>query len=190
MLKKDRQILSGTPDLATPALRKRSAAHVSGLSVAPQQGCSCPSTLCRETPRSIAYFVKSGYTLPRTIDSPANLAGHDAEKEIRAYLTMLNNQMKSPLRHQLTEELAKARRQLREQEQRLAHLNYEWSIAKRLRNQAHTEDEREKWRVQSDAYMGMVMQQEASIDEIREAVARRQSKLAELDNALTGDVEK
>ena len=103
---------------------------------------------------------------------------------------MLNNQMKSPLRHQLTEELAKARRQLREQEQRLAHLNYEWSIAKRLRNQAHTEEEREKWRVQSDACMGMVMQQEASIDEIREAVARRQSKLAELDNALTGDVEK
>ena len=102
---------------------------------------------------------------------------------------MLSNQMKSPVRRQLAEDLAKARRQLREQEQRLAQLNYEWNIAKRLRNQAHTEDEREKWRVQSDAYMGMVVQQEELIEETRGIVARRQSTLAELDNPLTGEVE-
>jgi hypothetical protein len=95
---------------------------------------------------------------------------------------MPSNEMNSPLRRQLAEDLAKARRQLREQEQRLAQLNYEWSIAKRLRKQAHTEDEREKWRVQSEAYLGMVMQQEEIIEEIRETVARRQSTLAELDS--------
>ena len=56
--------------------------------------------------------------------------------------------------------------------------------------QAHSEDEREKWRVQSEAYLGMVMQQEEIIEESRAIVARRQSTLDELDNPLTGKAEK
>lgn len=124
------------------------------------------------------------------MDLTATQVGHIGDKEIRVTLTMPSNQMKSSLRCELAKDLAKARRQLREQEQRLAQLNYEWNISKRLRNQAHTEDEREKWRVQSDAYMGMVVQQEELVEEIKGTVARRQSTLADLDNPLTGKVEK
>jgi hypothetical protein len=94
---------------------------------------------------------------------------------------MHSDTMQQSLRGSLHGKLVKARRQLKEQEKRLAQLNYEWSIAKRLRNQAHSEDEREKWRVQSDAYLGLVMQQERVIEEIKERIDRHRSSLAELD---------
>jgi hypothetical protein len=83
-------------------------------------------------------------------------------------------------------QLIEARRQLRQQENRLAQLKYEWNIAKRLRNQAHSEEEREKWRVQSDAYMGLVMQQESVIEENMARIDRHQLELAELDAAIPG----
>lgn len=101
---------------------------------------------------------------------------------------MFSEIMKESLRGDLKGKLAKARRQLKEQEKRLAQLNYEWNIAKRLRNQAHSEEEREKWRVQSDAYLGLVMQQETNIEEIKECIDRHRSSLAELDAHL-GDQE-
>lgn len=94
---------------------------------------------------------------------------------------MYSDTMQQSLRGELHGKLVKARRQLKKQEKRLAQLNYEWSIAKRLRNQAHSEDEREKWRVQSDAYLGLVMQQESVIEEIKERIDRHRSSLAELD---------
>jgi hypothetical protein len=99
---------------------------------------------------------------------------------------MLSNTMDQSLRRDLKGKLVKARRQLKEQEKRLAQLNYEWSIAKRLRNQAHSEDEREKWRVQSDAYLGLVMQQEGVIEEIKERIDSHRSSLAELDTYVGG----
>jgi hypothetical protein len=97
--------------------------------------------------------------------------------------------MKRSLRSELTEQLIEARRQLKDQEQRLARLKYEWGIAKRLRHQARTEDEREKWRVQSDAYMGQVLQQESVIDEIKESIDNHRAKLAELDTSLNTEAE-
>ena len=94
---------------------------------------------------------------------------------------MFSDFMKDSLRSQVTEQLTEARRQLREQEKRLAQLRYEWNIAKRLRHQAHSEDEREKWGVQSDAYMGLVLQQEGVIQEIQANIDRHRSRLDELD---------
>lgn len=88
---------------------------------------------------------------------------------------------------QVTERLAEARRELREQEQTLARLKYEWGIAKRLRSQARSEDEREKWRVQSDACMGLVLQQESVIKEIKETINQHQARLAELDAQLSSE---
>jgi hypothetical protein len=84
----------------------------------------------------------------------------------------------------VADQLAEARRQLREQEQTLARLNYEWGISKRLRTQAPSEDEREKWRVQSDVYMGLVLQQESVIEEIKESIDNHRAKLTELDTQL------
>ncbi len=97
---------------------------------------------------------------------------------------MLSDFMKRSLRHEIVEQLTEARRQLRDQEQLLARLKYEWSIARRLRNQARSEDEREKWHVQSDAYMGLVMQQESIIAELEESIDLHQSRLAELGPPL------
>lgn len=94
---------------------------------------------------------------------------------------MLSDFMKESIRRQLTEQLIEARRHLREQEKRLAQLKYEWNIAKRLRHQAPNEDEREKWRVQSDAYLGLVLQQEEVMHQIKESIDRHQSQLTELD---------
>jgi RNA processing factor Prp31 len=88
---------------------------------------------------------------------------------------------------QVTERLAETRRELREQEQTLARLKYEWGIAKRLRSQARSEDEREKWRVQSDACMGLVLQQESVIKEIKETINQHQARLAELDAQLSSE---
>jgi RNA processing factor Prp31 len=100
---------------------------------------------------------------------------------------MLSDFMKRSLRREIVEQLTEARRQLRDQEQTLARLNYEWSIARRLRHQARSEDEREKWRVQSDAYMGLVMQQESVIAELEESINFHQSRLEELGPPLTDD---
>lgn len=86
-----------------------------------------------------------------------------------------------PKRHELVERLAQARRQLRDEEQKLAQLRYEWNIARRLRNQAHSEEEREKWRIQSDVYMKLVVEQEGVVAEARARVNRRQAQLTELD---------
>jgi len=83
-------------------------------------------------------------------------------------------------------QLTKARRDLREHEQRLAQLKYEWGIAKRLRTQAPNEDEREKWRVQSDAYLGLVMQQEGVIEEIRSFIGDHESRLTNSNTAVAG----
>jgi hypothetical protein len=87
------------------------------------------------------------------------------------------------LRRRLMDRLAREKRNLRDQEQRLARLNYEWSIAKRLRHQANNEDEREKWGVQSDAYLGLVLQQESAIDEIKAVIDRYNSELAKLNHS-------
>jgi hypothetical protein len=97
---------------------------------------------------------------------------------------MLTN-WKNSLRHHLVEQLTKERRHLRDQEQRLARLKYEWSIAKRLSHQANSEDEREKWRVQCDAFMGLVLQQEVTIAQIYESIDHYQTRLAELDTAVS-----
>ena len=88
---------------------------------------------------------------------------------------------KDTLRHQAAEQLAYARRELREHEQTLAQLNYEWGIAKRMRSQARSEDEREKWRIQSDAYMGLVLQQEGIIGELKGTISEHQKRLSDLD---------
>jgi hypothetical protein len=101
---------------------------------------------------------------------------------------MLSEGMNRSLRGNLKEQLIKARRQLREQEQRLAQLNYEWGIAKRLRHQAPSEEEREQWRVQSDAYMGLVMQQEGVIEKIKASIDHHRSQLAELDTQEIGEM--
>jgi RNA processing factor Prp31 len=94
---------------------------------------------------------------------------------------MPNDNVKGSARHELLEKLTAGRRQLRELEKSLTQLKYEWSIAKRLRHQAASEDEREKWRVQSDAFLGMVLQQESVIDELKQTIDRHQARLAELD---------
>jgi len=100
---------------------------------------------------------------------------------------MFGDFMRQTLRRELIEQLTAARRQLREQEQRLARLKYEWNIAKRLRSQAHSEDEREKWRVQSDVYMGLVVQQESAVKETQEHIDRHQTMLAKLDAPTVGE---
>ena len=94
---------------------------------------------------------------------------------------MSSNSEKRATRHEIAEKLTEARRELREQEQTLARLKYEWSIAKRLRRKAHNEEEREQWHVQSDAYMGMVLQQESAIEETKESIRCHQVKLSELE---------
>jgi hypothetical protein len=101
---------------------------------------------------------------------------------------MLSEGMDRSLRGDLREQLLNALRQLKEQEQRLAQLNYEWGIAKRLRHQAHSEEEREQWRVQSDAYLGLVMQQEGVIEEIKASIDDHRSRLAELDTQEIGQI--
>ena len=93
----------------------------------------------------------------------------------------MSDSEKRTTRREIAENLAEARRELREQEQTLARLKYEWSIAKRLRRKARSEEEREKWHVQSDAYMGMVLQQESAIEEIKESIHCHQVKLSELE---------
>jgi hypothetical protein len=103
---------------------------------------------------------------------------------------MLSEYMKRSVRDDLEEQLTGARRELKRQQQRLAQLKYEWNIAKRLRSQAPNEEEREQWRVQSDAYLGLVMQQEGVIEEIEESIARHRSMLAELDVSKTSETER
>ena len=93
---------------------------------------------------------------------------------------MLSDSKGSTMVRDLEAQLIKARRDLREHEQRLAQLKYEWGIAKRLSTRAHNEDEREKWRVQSDAYLGLVMQQEGVIEGIKEFIGDHQSRLINL----------
>ena len=88
---------------------------------------------------------------------------------------------KDTIRRQAAERLAHARRELREHEQTLAQLNYEWGIAKRMRSKARNEDEREKWRIQSDAYMGLVLQQESIIGELKETIDEHEKRLSDLD---------
>jgi hypothetical protein len=100
---------------------------------------------------------------------------------------MISDFMKRSIRHQLTEQLTDARRQLREHENRLARLKFEWGIAKRLRVQASDEDEREKWRVQSDAYLGLVLKQENVIEEIKQSIDHHRSQLSALDRQFTND---
>ena len=97
---------------------------------------------------------------------------------------MLSDSIDNTRRQGYEAQLTKARRDLREQEQRLAQLKYEWGIAKRLRTQAPNEDEREKWRVQSDAYLGLVMQQEGVIEEIREFIGNQESWLTGLSTPV------
>lgn len=86
-------------------------------------------------------------------------------------------------RRQVTEKLSQISRELREQEQALAQLKYEWNIAKRMRNQARHEEEREKWQVQSEAYMGMILQQESTIEELKASLSDYRTQLTELDNS-------
>lgn len=100
---------------------------------------------------------------------------------------MLSDFMKRALRREVTAQLVQARRELRKQEQRLARLKYEWGIAKRMRSQARNEEEREKWRVQCDAHMGLILQQESVVEEIQASIDRHQTRLAELDAQLTGE---
>jgi hypothetical protein len=94
---------------------------------------------------------------------------------------MPNNLTQKTPRREIVERLAQARREQKEQEYRLAQLKYEWGIAKRMRNQARSEDEREKWRVQSDVCMGLILQQESLITEIKENIEHYRSMLAELN---------
>jgi len=100
---------------------------------------------------------------------------------------MLSDFMRQTLRHEIAEQLITARRHLREQEQRLARLKYEWNIARRLRSQARTEDEREKWRVQSDVYLNLVLQQESIVQEAQTYVEHHEARLAELDVHFVGE---
>ena len=101
---------------------------------------------------------------------------------------MLGDSEYSTARRDLEAQLTKARRDLREQEKRLAQLKYEWGIAKRLRTRAPNEDEREKWRVQSDAYLGLVMQQEGVIEDIKEWIGDQQSRLADTNTPIPENV--
>lgn len=100
---------------------------------------------------------------------------------------MPDDSLKHPLSRRLTDQLMEARRELREQERTLARLKYEWGIAKRLRTRARSEDEREKWRIQSDVYMGMVLQQEGVIKEITQTIEHNRTQLAELGGSLAGE---
>ena len=102
---------------------------------------------------------------------------------------MPNDNVKGSARRELLEQLTAGRRQLRELEKSLAQLKYEWSIAKRLRHQAASEDEREKWRVQSDAFLGMVLQQESAIDELKQTIDRHQARLAKLDAGSNSELQ-
>ena len=95
---------------------------------------------------------------------------------------MLDDVTHNAIRRDLIEQLAQAHREQRELEQTLAWLRYVWGIAKRLRVQAPSEEEREKWRIQSDAYMGLVVQQENVAAEIQKIIDCIQEKLVELDD--------
>jgi hypothetical protein len=96
---------------------------------------------------------------------------------------MHSNFEKQAQRSQVYAQLIQARRELYQQEQTLAKLNYEWNIAKRLRYQAHDQDEREQWRVQSDVHLGLVVQQEHVVRELAERVNFHQKILDEIDAA-------
>jgi hypothetical protein len=122
-----------------------------------------------------AFFANSGYTVKTSDRRPL---------AVFKRIEMVSDFMPNSLRHRLIDQLTRDRRHLRDQEQRLARLKYEWSIAKRLRHQASSEDEREKWRVQCDAYMGLVLQQESLIEEIKESIDHCQSRLRELGGRM------
>lgn len=100
---------------------------------------------------------------------------------------MSDDSKHSTQHRELAERLTEARRELREHEQRLAQLKYEWGIAKRLRSQARSEDEREKWSVQSDVCMGLILQQESAIEEIQARIDRHRQEMTELKDRLAGD---
>jgi hypothetical protein len=97
---------------------------------------------------------------------------------------MQGNFEKQAERSQIYAQLIQARRELYQQEQTLAKLNYEWNIAKRLRYQAHDQDEREQWRVQSDVHLGLVVQQERIVQELAERVNFHQEMLGKIDADL------
>ncbi len=97
---------------------------------------------------------------------------------------MTTDPVKEKVRRQVAERLTQARRELRNEEQRLAQLKYEWGIAKRLRDKAGSEEEREMWRVQSDVYMGLVLQQENEIEEVEQQIALHKAMLLEVDSDL------
>ena len=101
-----------------------------------------------------------------------------------SYKVMPSNFEKQTERRQVYEQLIQARRELYQQEQTLAKLKYEWNIAKRLRYQARSKDEREQWRVQSDVHLGLVMQQERTVQELEEKVNFHQETLDAIDAAL------
>ncbi|RMF30659.1 MAG: hypothetical protein D6759_11495 [Chloroflexi bacterium] len=85
------------------------------------------------------------------------------------------------VRQDLRQRLMEAHRRLREEEKTLGRLKYEWALARRLRDRAGNEEERELWRVQSDVYMGLVMQQEQAIAELKETIAVHRAMLAEVE---------
>jgi len=98
---------------------------------------------------------------------------------------MNTDPVKMKVRREVAERLTQARRDLRDEEQRLAQLKYEWGIAKRLRDKAGSEEDREKWRVQSDVYMGMVLQQENVIEVAQQQIAVHKAMLIEVDSDLS-----
>ncbi len=85
------------------------------------------------------------------------------------------------VRQDLRQRLMEAHRRLREEEKALGRLKYQWALARRLRDRANSEEERELWRVQSDVYMGMVMQQEQAIAELQEKITIHRTMLAEVE---------
>lgn len=96
--------------------------------------------------------------------------------------------VKIRVRREVAERLTQARRELRNEELRLAQLKYEWGIAKRLKDKAGSEEERQMWRVQSDVYMGMVLQQENAIEAVKQQIAVHKAMLLEVDSDLaTGE---
>lgn len=100
---------------------------------------------------------------------------------------MTTKSTKRQVRNEVQERLKQAHRELRVEEQRLAQLKYEWGVAKRLRDKAGSEEEREMWRIQSDVYMGMVVQQETTIDVVEQQIAIRKAMLDEMDTDLANE---
>jgi len=92
--------------------------------------------------------------------------------------------VKMKVRREVAERLTQARRELRNEELRLAQLKYEWGIAKRLKDKAGSEEERQMWRVHSDVYMGMVLQQENAIEAVKQQIAVHKAMLLEVDSDL------